>query len=120
MLEWFHKRMPIATQLKLTVFMTLFDLLMTLVWVYSGNATEANPILNYTLDDGPLTFAIAKLTLGLGSLWIFFKNKTHKLVITIMPWVFGFYFILSLFHLAGLVFYLSYFDLVNLVNLNYL
>ena len=109
MFEWFHKKLPLLTQLKLTVYMTFFDLFMTLTWVYSGNATEANPILRHVLDKGPLSFSLAKLALALGGIWIFYKNQAHKLVRSTVPFIFCSYVCLTLFHFAGLAFYLSYF-----------
>ena len=120
MLRWLKTNLTISTQLKLTVFMTFFDLLMTLIWIYYGNATEANPILRYTLEQSTSKFIFVKLALALGAIWIFYKNQAHRLVRVTVPFVFTSYGLLTIFHLYGLVFYLSYFDFISLVNLNYL
>ena len=98
----------IPLQIKLIATMTLFDLLMTLGWVQSGNAHEANPILEYALQAGVIYFTLAKLIMGLGSLWIFYKHQYHSLVKRVMPIVFIFYILLTLLHLYGLVYYLIY------------
>ena len=120
MSRWLKRNVTISTQLKLTVLMTFFDLIMTLIWVLSGNATEANPILRYTLEQSTFKFIFVKLALSLGAIWILYKNQTRRLVKIAVPFIFISYCLLTIFHLYGLVFYLSYFDLVNLVNLNYL
>ena len=88
MLKWFYKLIPLTVQLRLAVVMTFFDLFMTLIWIYSGNATEANPLLRFALGRGILWFIISKLTLGLGALWIFSKHKTHWLVRSVIPFIF--------------------------------
>jgi hypothetical protein len=120
MLRWLKTNLTISTQLKLTVFMTFFDLMMTLVWIYSGNATEANPILRYTLEQSASKFIFVKLAMSLGAIWIFYKNQAHRLVRATVPFIFTSYGFLTIFHLYGLVFYLSYFNFISLVSLNYL
>tara|TARA_B000000557_G_scaffold131353_1_gene106460 strand:- start:10795 stop:11127 length:333 start_codon:yes stop_codon:yes gene_type:complete len=108
MFKRFKSLNNITLQLKLTAVMTFFDLFMTLCWVYTGTADEANPILEYTLRFGAAHFTLAKLIMGLGSLWIFYRRQYHWLVKKVVPIVFIFYIFLSSLHLSGLIYYLSY------------
>ena len=58
------------------------DAFSTLHFVEQGLATEANPVMNWLLNAGPVAFVSAKLaivTLGAGVLWRF---HAHKLAAT--------------------------------------
>tara|TARA_E500000331_G_scaffold12874_1_gene11559 strand:+ start:5720 stop:6058 length:339 start_codon:yes stop_codon:yes gene_type:complete len=110
MLKKFYSWFPIVQQLQVITLFTLFDLICTVYWVDSGNATEANPLLNYVLGFGMIQFAFVKLALGLGSIWILYKNLDHWLVRSSVPLILFSYGWLTLHHCKG--FYLW---LINLL-----
>ena len=84
MSRWLKRNVTISTQLKLTVLMTFFDLIMTLIWVSSGNATEANPILRYTLEQSTFKFifvSIIKKNFFFHFFWNFFQPIINSVFI---------------------------------------
>ena len=101
-----YKLFPITAQLKTIVALTLIDLVFTIYWVGAGHATEANPLLNYFLNYGMVTFALVKLALGLGSVLILFKNLNHWLVKLTVPMILLSYFWLTLHHCRGIYLWL--------------
>ena len=61
------------TTLGLTIVFNLIDAVLTLVWILTGHAIEANPLMAFALDLGPIIFMLTKITvvsLGLTILWI--------------------------------------------------
>lgn len=64
--------------LGLLVVMNLLDGIFTLVWVLSGQATEANPLMALLIDAHPLLFIIFKIALvNLGAilLWRLYHRR---------------------------------------------
>lgn len=45
------------------IIMNLLDAVFTLVYIYSGVATESNPIMNHFLQLGPVAFVVMKMAL---------------------------------------------------------
>jgi len=101
MLARYYDLLSLTKQLRIIVILTLFDLLMTLVWVLSGTASEANPIMAYMLNKSALAFGLSKLVLSLGSIWILFKYQTSRLVQYAVPIIFLLYFSVSVHHCVG-------------------
>jgi len=61
------------TTLGLTAVFNLVDAVLTLIWILTGHAIEANPLMASALDFGPVIFMLTKITvvsLGLTILWI--------------------------------------------------
>tara|TARA_R100000700_G_C3155911_1_gene133190 strand:- start:5 stop:343 length:339 start_codon:yes stop_codon:yes gene_type:complete len=105
-----YRFFPITSQLRTIVALTLIDLVFTIYWVGAGHATEANPLLNYFLNYGMVTFAFVKLALGLGSILILFRNLNHWLVKLTVPMILFSYVWLTLHHCRGI-----YYWLINLL-----
>ena len=66
------------------------DAFYTLMWVQSGLAVEANPLMNSALSMGPGAFIIIKMTmvsLGLILLWRLRENKFARITV-LVPAVF--------------------------------
>lgn len=60
--------------LSATLVLNLVDAVMTLFFIYTGAATEANPVMNFVLSGGAVVFTTAKLSLvfsGVAVLWHF-------------------------------------------------
>ena len=81
-----------------TLVFNLIDAVLTLALVSSGLAVEANPIMAFFLEVGPLTFMAAKIalvSLGVGVLWHF---KRYQLALVGTLAVFGIYTTLLAYH----------------------
>ena len=63
--------------LKIIIVLNLLDACATIIWVESGLAYEANPLMRYLLDISPALFLFFKLllvNLGISLLWIYREN----------------------------------------------
>jgi hypothetical protein len=68
----------------------VIDAFYTLMWIQSGLAVEANPLMNSALSMGPGVFVIIKMTmvtLGLALLWRRRENKFARIAV-LLPAVF--------------------------------
>lgn len=84
--------------LKATIIMNMLDGIFTLYWVYSGLATEANPLLAEVVYH-PLVFLGIKWSLvGLGSLLLWKRHKTPLAVVGI-GLMFTLYYAIIAYHL---------------------
>lgn len=93
--------LPVGTQqhfrwlegiVKVTLVLNLLDALFTLVWVSSGLATEANPMLQTLVRERPIVFVGAKLALvGLGSLLLWRLRQRPLAVIAIFVGFIAYY-----------------------------
>lgn len=82
--------------------LNLLDGMLTLVWVFSGLATEANPLLDHLVFDQPILFMAVKTTLvGLGSLLLWRYRKRKSAVVAIFVGFLAYYWIL-VYHLSAL------------------
>lgn len=84
--------------LSITLFLNLIDAVLTLALVDLGLAVEANPIMDYFLQVGPLAFMLAKLalvSLGVGTLWHF---RRYPMALFGTLCVFGIYSMLLAYH----------------------
>jgi hypothetical protein len=87
---------------KMVLVLNLVDALLTLVWVGSGLAREANPLLAELVEDRPVAFAVVKLTLvGLGSLLLWRLRYLPTAVVSIFI-IFIAYYALLLWHVRFL------------------
>jgi hypothetical protein len=83
---------------KVTLVLNLLDALFTLVWVFSGLATEANPFLHHLVHRHPVAFVAAKLALvGLGSL-LLWRYRGRPLAVVAIFVAFLVYYALLLIH----------------------
>lgn len=89
---------------KVTLVLNLLDALFTLVWVWLGLASEANPFLAELVLAHPLAFVATKLGLvGLGSL-LLWRLRHRPLAVVAMFLAFLVYYGILLLHVD----YLSY------------
>jgi hypothetical protein len=85
--------------IKIVLLLNLMDAIFTLFWVKAGLATEANILLQSTVDEHPVAFVTIKLTLvSLGSL-LLWKRRDHPLAVVGSFVVFLVYYYLLLYHL---------------------
>ena len=72
-------RMHMFREIFLLFSLNLLDALLTIVWVRTGVATEANHLMARLLDIGDLTFLGAKLVIGTITALVLFKCANLKL-----------------------------------------
>lgn len=89
--------------LLLLIFLSLFDLIMTITWVSTGEAEEANPIMNFFLQKSFYLFALIKLFLTFGGILILdrYKNIADKLIFKACLVLVLIYAALSGWHIIG-------------------
>jgi hypothetical protein len=91
---------------KAVLVLNLLDALFTLVWVRSGLAREANPLIDRLVNENAVGFVLVKLGLvGLGSWLLWHRRQRPAAVIGIVAAFLVYYFVL-LYHLhyaSGLV-----------------
>lgn len=77
------------------------DGLLTIAWVTTGLAQEANPLMDPLLAFHPALFMVAKLTLvGLGSL-LLWRHRTKPSAVIGIVGLFMAYYLLLLYHLEA-------------------
>jgi len=87
---------------KTVLVLNVIDAIMTMVWVSSGAAIEANPILRDLVQGDPLSFVCVKLALvSLGSL-LLWRNRGHAMAVVAIFVAFLAYYFLLLYHLRAL------------------
>jgi len=87
---------------KVVLVLNLFDAIFTLLWVYAGLATEANPLIADVLRDSPILFALVKVVLvGLGSL-LLWRNRDRPLAVIGIFVAFLAYYLVFLYHVGYL------------------
>lgn len=60
-LRRFIERIQISSVLRLIFLLNIIDALLTAVWIRSGIANEANPVMSYLISQGIATFVITKV-----------------------------------------------------------
>jgi hypothetical protein len=91
---------------KAVLVLNLLDALFTLVWVRSGLATEANPLIAQLVTGHAVVFVVIKLGLvSLGS-WLLWQRRQRPAAAIAIVAVFLVYYLILLYHLqyaSGLV-----------------
>ena len=84
---------------KTVLVLNLLDAIFTLVWVWAGLAREANVLMRDLVNEHPVLFVLAKLTLvSLGSLVLWQRRTNAVAVVAIFAAFLAYYWIL-LYHL---------------------
>jgi hypothetical protein len=84
---------------KAVLVLNLLDALFTLVWVRSGLAREANPLIDWLVEGHAVGFVSVKLALvGLGSLLLWRRRERPAAAIAIVA-AFLTYYLILLYHL---------------------
>jgi hypothetical protein len=91
---------------KAVLVLNLLDALFTLVWVRSGLAREANPLIEQLVEQHAVGFVLVKLGLvGLGS-WLLWRRRERPAAVIAIVAAFLAYYLVLLYHLqyaSGLV-----------------
>jgi hypothetical protein len=84
---------------KAVLVLNLLDALFTLVWVRSGLATEANPLIAQLVTEHAVGFVAVKLGLvSLGS-WLLWRRRERPAAAIAIVAVFLVYYLILLYHL---------------------
>lgn len=82
--------------------LNVIDGVLTLIWVSTGRATEANPLLAVLAHEYPVLFVLVKFSLvGLGSVLLWRYKKHPGSVVAIFIGFLAYYFVL-LYHLRSM------------------
>ena len=91
---------------KAVLVLNLLDALFTLLWVRSGLASEANPLIARLVNENAVGFVLVKLGLvGLGS-WLLWNRRQRPVAVIAIVAAFLIYYFVLLYHLhyaSGLV-----------------
>ncbi len=83
------------------ILMNGVDAVMTMAWVESGIATEANPLMAVALDTHPALFVLIKLTLVGLALTLLWRLRHIRAVTTVMVAMAVTYGLVMLIHAGG-------------------
>ncbi len=61
--------------LRALLVLNLFDAFLTMIWVYSGLATEANPVMAEAMGHGPGPFLLTKVALVSLAVVLLWRNR---------------------------------------------
>lgn len=91
----------IASSLRLLFLFNLIDAFLTVLWINSGIATEANPLMAAAMSYGMSFFVLIKITmvsLAIAILWKTRKNKLSKAASLLAATAMG---LLVIYHSVG-------------------
>jgi fatty acid desaturase len=86
------------TLIKALVLLNLYDAIFTSIWVISGLATEANPLMSLLIEQNVLLFIATKLTLVNLGIWIVWQNIGNLFARLSVFLSFAIYFFVCVFH----------------------
>jgi hypothetical protein len=87
---------------KALLILNVIDAVMTVAWIYSGHAVEANPLIAGLAHEQPVIFVLVKTVLvSLGS-WLLWRQRRQPLAVVAIFGVFLAYYFLVIYHLKAL------------------
>ncbi len=87
--------------LALVFVMSVLDGVLTVYWVASAQATEANPLWSSLLATSPVIFMVAKTGLVGGGCYILYRHRLRAISIVASFGLFFIYYSLIVYHVAG-------------------
>ena len=85
---------------KTILVLNLVDAVLTLCWVHSGYATEANTLMDELVNEHAVTFVLVKLALvGMGS-WVLWNRRRSPVSVVGIFLAFITYYWILLYHLS--------------------
>lgn len=91
------------------VILNAVDALFTVFWVEVGLAVEANPLMEVVMNQSPVLFALAKITLVNASVFLLWRIDQRRSIRSVAAFCAAVYYCILLFHLqfgGGLIGYL--------------
>jgi Domain of unknown function (DUF5658) len=76
-----NRHNPVWVAAILLIALNILDALFTLIYVDSGVATEANPVMRALLAVGPSAFLLAKISVVSASVYLLWRYRHHRLAV---------------------------------------
>ena len=99
----FIDNLKMATLLRLVFITNLIDAFLTLTWINAGIAEEANPLMSYLIDLGPVWFVSGKIFVVLAACFILWKLRAVTLAKFVSLLACLFYIGVIFVHIFGIV-----------------
>ncbi len=87
---------------KLVIVLNVVDAVLTVIWIATGRATEANPLLQDMAHTHPLQFVIVKLLLVSFGTWLLWRQRKRPLAVISIFSAFLVYYFLIIYHLQAM------------------
>ena len=81
------------------VIMNFLDATLTVFWLSSGAATEANPLMATLVDVGSVPFVLGKMFLVSAGVYLLWRHRQHPLSVVGTFGIFMLYYLTILYHL---------------------
>lgn len=85
---------------KALLVLNLLDAILTLIWIGTGAAEEANPLLAELVVHHPILFVMAKLGLVGGASFLLWRHRYRPLAVVAIFGSFGLYYAILVHHLG--------------------
>ena len=82
--------------------LNVFDAFLTLFWVYTGRATEANPAMEVLVHEYPVLFVVVKFSLVLLGSLLLWRFRRRRLSVVAIFLAFMVYYAVLLYHLQSM------------------
>jgi hypothetical protein len=82
--------------------MNTADAILTMWWIYTKQATEANPVMELLVNEHPVTFVLAKLSLVFLGCLLLLRNRTRPLATIGIFAAFLLYYFVLIYHLNAM------------------
>ena len=94
-----HQYEWVKTVLAMVFIMSVFDGVLTIVWVLSAKAVELNPLWGHVLAYHPLAFVVAKTGLVAGGVILLWRHRALAVSVLAAFTLFLVYYALIVYHL---------------------
>jgi hypothetical protein len=81
-----------------TFIINAIDGVFTVMWVLSGAAHEANPIMDHLLDSSPMAFMSVKLLLVALGTWLLWRFRRQRIAVIAIFFLFLVYYSILVYH----------------------
>jgi hypothetical protein len=82
--------------------LNVIDAVLTITWIYSRNATEANPLMAGLINKSPVLFVSVKLTLVVLGSWLLWRLRKNAFAVISIFSIFMVYYFLLIYHLKSM------------------
>lgn len=96
-----HQFVWLRTVLAMVFVMSVLDGVLTVYWVSSAQAAEANPLWASLLSNSPVLFMIAKTSLVGAGCYVLYRYRLRAISVIASFGLFFIYYSLIVYHVAG-------------------
>jgi len=87
-----------------TLIFNVLDAILTLIWISSGRATEANPLMAVLIEENPFLFVAVKFALVFLGSTLLWRYRKRPLSVIFIFLAFLIYYFIILYHLNAVEF----------------